>query len=551
MADKILSVPAAARTFHALRDLGYDLNSAIADIIDNSISRGKAKNIHVYLSKNRNNRFSVKICDDGIGMRTDTLAEAMRLGGSNDDYVRGDLSKYGMGMKTASLSQASKLTVLSKMKGCQKACFTWDMHHVNHTDRWEMLRQDKSEIEKLESALKADPDAFTKSSLKKLLSGKSWTIVIWEDLKEFQTNYDSYNSGVSADNFYYRELDRLELYLRMVFGRFISGENSARKINLYLRNKKLKAFDPFCRTEKHTTEIPLNNKLSHFKIDPKLEPIQIRRYVLPTNPSKPGEFRFSSTAAWEEAKGTLSWNEAQGYYVYRNNRLINWGGWYRTKAIDEHDKLARASIDLLDEHDSLFKLDVKKTRIQFPEVLKNHLQDNVNKGFIGEAKKRYAGSEKKKKIVSSLAGGKSDKVNSLASSLVSKDKISVVQKGSSELIINNKYGRKITQDMTFKTLEAGQKVISMPLGADNIFWKMIPSPDSKFQVLINEDHPFYQKIYRNAEKDPRILAVVDAFLFTMSFVELKCITKNNEFLFDQMREVASEVLKKIVDEKII
>ena len=93
-----------------------------------------------------------------------------------------------------------------------------------------------------------------------------------------------------------------------------------------------------------------------------------------------GGYVFAET--WEEAKGTKSWNEVQGYYVYRNNRLISWGGWYRTKTIDEHDKLARASIDLTSEHDDLFTLDVKKTRIQFPEELKNHLKDNVNSKFI-------------------------------------------------------------------------------------------------------------------------------------------------------------------------
>ena len=116
-----------------------------------------------------------------------------------------------------------------------------------------------------------------------------------------------------------------------------------------------------------------------------MPPILIKRYILPTNPKKPGKFKFSSIQAWEEAKGVLSWNEAQGYYVYRNNRLINFGGWYRTKALDEHDKLARASIDLTEEHDDLFTLDIKRTRIQFPEAFRNHLIDNINKGFIGAA----------------------------------------------------------------------------------------------------------------------------------------------------------------------
>ncbi len=551
MAEKVVSLPAAARTLHALRDLGYDMNSAVADVVDNSISRGRAKNIRVYFGRDKQEKFHVWICDDGVGMSSDELKNAMQLGSSNN-YVRGDLSKYGMGLKTASLSQASKLTVLSKRKRYHTAGYSWDMYHVNKVDRWEMFRLDKREISKTALSLVANSDAFGAAYFKKLFSGQSWTVVIWEDLKEFQSNHDSYESGVTANNYYYRELEKLSLYLRMVFGRFISGENSARKINLFLGNRKLTAFDPFCRNERHTLEIPLTKKHGNFLLDHRFEPIRIRRYVLPTNPARPGEFKFSKAEAWEEAKGNLSWNESQGFYVYRNNRLINWGGWYKTKTLDEHDKLARASIDLSDEHDSLFKLDVKKTKIQFPESLKNHLQDNVNKGFIAQAKTRYAGSERgiKKKIASVLRQNEK-KVNSLASSLVRAGHISVVQNGEDRVIINNKNGKRISLDMTFRELEAGQKVISRSFGTDELFWKMVPSPDSKFQVLVNEDHPFYKIVYGNGKKDKKTMAIVDAFVFTMSFVELKCITTSNEFLFDQMREVASAVLRKIVKEKIL
>ena len=140
----------------------------------------------MYFNKDRNNKFHVWICDDGLGMGSDELENAMQLGGTTDDYEQGDLSKYGMGMKTASLSQASKLIVLSKKKKCQLTAFSWDMHHVNTVDKWEMFKLEKSEIRKRMKLLENSSDGFIAAQIKKLFSGHSWTTVIWDDLKDFR-----------------------------------------------------------------------------------------------------------------------------------------------------------------------------------------------------------------------------------------------------------------------------------------------------------------------------------------------------------------------------
>jgi hypothetical protein len=548
MSKKIQSIPGAKRTISALRDIGYDLNSAVADILDNSISRGKAKNIYVDFYKDKKGKLHLFIIDDGIGMNSTILEEAMRIGSSNDDYSKGDLSKYGMGMKTASMSQASMITVLSKMDGYHQTAFTWDLNHVQKTDRWEIFKLDADEIKKTKSKLLE----YDNNNLQKIFTGKSWTVVIWEDLVNFQKNYDSYASSVTSENYFNRVILNLKIYLRLVFHRFIDGDNSAKKTNIFLNNKKIDALDPFCKKEEHTTELELSDKNGYFVIEKNSTPIVIKRYILPTNPRKPGSFRFSTVEAWDEASGTLSWNESQGYYVYRNNRLISWGGWYRTKSLDEHDKLARASIDLTGEHDELFTIDIKKTRIQFPEELRNHLKDNINSKFIAEAKKRYAGSEKKKNDVVNVVREKSKKVSHLSSALMREDNISVTEdKNNKELIINNRYGKKICDDMTYKMLEAGQKIISTSFGDSTLFWKMVPNPYNEFQVMVNTDHPFYNLVYGDSEKDKKITAIMDAFLFTMSFIEIKCITNNNEMLFDQMKEVASSVLNKFIEDKIL
>lgn len=554
MADKIVSIPAAARTFAALRDLGYDLNSAVADILDNSFSKskGNADNIYIWFDDDPNNRFRIRIFDDGRGMSEERLEEAMRLGSSADEYEKGDLSKYGMGMKTASLSQANKLTVISRSSKGNLSAYQWDMNHVKKTDKWELFKLPFDEIKHKLNALSIERKGGNEQSFLSLLSRESFTAVLWDDLFEFQKNFDSYKSLVTATNFYYRKSDNLALYLRLIFHRFLTGENIDRKRRIYFNGDKLEALDPFCRHEEHTKLLELSQKNGSFVIDSNLPPIIIKRYILPTNPKKPGKSKFSSIDSWEEAKGVLSWNEAQGYYVYRNNRLINFGGWYRTKALDEHDKLARASIDLTEEHDELFTLDIKRTRIQFPEAFRNHLVDNINKGFIAAAKSRYAASEKKQNEVKNSVRNNTKTVSYLSSTMANDDNISVTTLNEkNQILISNTNGKRITNDTTYKTLTAGQKIISASFKDDKYFWKMVPNPNSEFQVLINKNHPFYDVVYGNPEKDKKITAIMDAFLFTMSFVELKCITNNNELLFEQMKEVASQVLRKIVDEKIV
>ena len=552
MAKEILLIPAAARTFKALRDLGYDLNSAVCDIIDNSITRGKAGNVYIWFDHDKNKQFRIRIYDDGYGMTGGRLEEAMRIGSKNDDYEKGDLSKFGMGMKTASLSQANKLTVISR-RHTEMSSYCWDMQHVSTSDKWELLQNSESEIDKILSVLISERHGTDAVFLQKLFARKSMTAVLWDDLKDFQDNYNAYRSLVSAENFYHKTSDELVLYIRLIFHRFLSGENDAKKLNIYFNSKKLSPFDPFCRNEENTIELDMPLRKKHFRFEGIEDPVIIHRYILPTNPSKPGRFRFSSQKAWEEAKGVLSWNEAQGYYIYRNNRLISFGGWFRTKALDEHDKLARASIDLTEAHDELFTLTVNKNKVKLPEELKHHLIDNVNKGFIAQAKTRYSAAEKKlKPVINNDIRSKVKKVSHLSNELVNAENITVTEHHRDNIIvIKNPYGSKVSEDLTYKMLEAGQKIISKAFVDDKYFWKMIPSPDSDFQVLVNKNHPFYEFAYGDCESDQKTTAIMDAFLFAMSFIELKCITDNNEFLFEQVKEVASSVLKKFVEDKIL
>lgn len=554
MPEIIKSIPKASRTFNALNGLGYTLPSAVADIIDNSISRGKAKNIHIDFGQYEDDDFYLTISDDGVGMTEKKLKESMNLGSSNDDYDDGDLSKYGIGLKTASLSQSKVLYVISKsIDEPSPSVFCWDMNHVDKTNEWELLKLNLKEIDQLIANLTSSKGDNRGKFYKELFAKKSFTVVFWNNLYRFTTEYNSFKTESGKENFTIRTISKLGLYIRLIFGRFMSGENNAPKTNFYLNSELLNSFDPFCRNEEHTIKLEYSKNTTNFLFEGSKSPVNINCYILPSNPQGAGTFKFSSFEAFTDSGGILSLNDAQGYYFYRNNRLIDFGGWFGTKFKDEHHKLARVSIDFTEENDHNFPLTPDKTKIKsIPEIFKKHLIEKINKSLIREANTRYRNSEKKNEVIVNEVRRQVGKVADLSNELIKKDEIYVSETLDKEkLVIQNQNGSIFSNDLTFKYLENNRKISSMPFDDDSILWKMIPNPFNEFQVIINSNHPFYEKIYGNHENDKKLTAVMDAFLFTMAYVELKCISENNELLFDQMKKVSSEVLKKMVEKNII
>ncbi|MEY2738508.1 MAG: hypothetical protein RL259_417 [Bacteroidota bacterium] len=554
MPEIIKSIPKASRTFNALNGLGYTLPSAVADIIDNSISRGKAKNIHIDFGQYEDENFYLTISDDGVGMTEIKLKESMNLGSSNDDYDDGDLSKYGIGLKTASLSQSKVLYVISKSNDePAPSVFCWDMNHVDKTNEWELLKLNPKEINQLIANLSNSKGDIRGEFYKELFAKKSFTVVFWNNLYRFSSEYNSFKTESGKENFSIRTINKLGLYIRLIFGRFMSGENNAPKTNFYLNNELLLPFDPFCRNEEHTTKLEFSKNTTNFQFDGIKSTVNINCYILPSNPQGAGTFKFSSFEAFSDSGGILSLNDAQGYYFYRNNRLIDFGGWFGTKFKDEHHKLARVSIDFTEDNDQNFPLTPDKTKIKsIPEIFKKHLIEKINKTLIREANTRYRNSEKKNEVIVNEVRRQVGKVSELSNELITKDEIYVSETLNKEkLVIQNQNGSIFSDDLTFKNIENNRKISSMPFDDDSIFWKMVPNPHNEFQVIINSNHPFYEKIYGNHEKDKKLTAIMDAFLFTMAYVELKCISENNELLFDQMKKVSSEVLRKMVEKNIV
>ena len=363
-------VPSAKRLIKSLRDMGYDFVQAVADLIDNSIEAG-AHTVWINAEFEGDDSW-VSVSDDGHGMTPDRLREAMRYG-TERDYELEDLGKFGLGLKVASLSQCERLTVASRV-GSERArvtAYTWDLDHIEKTNRWEILQVDTESLPK---------------AIQGRLGRTTGTIVLWQRLERILGCKHPYGE-VAKKRF--AEMSRdLERHLAMVFHRFLAGEVRGKKLRIFINDEnEVAPWDPFCRTEKNTKKL----KPSRFLLedDGVSGEVYLQPYILPS------QVGFSSSDAFKLASGPANWNQQQGIYIYRANRLIQGGGWCHFRAPDEHTKLARIALDFSRDLDEAFKLNVAKMRVILPSQIRSDVDDVIGP-VVKMARQVYDKGERKK-----------------------------------------------------------------------------------------------------------------------------------------------------------
>ncbi|RZS76897.1 histidine kinase/DNA gyrase B/HSP90-like ATPase [Phyllobacterium myrsinacearum] len=336
--------PRPSALMSSLRGLGYSPETALADMIDNCITAGAA-NIEIDLRWDRELPV-VAILDDGKGMGEQTLVDAMCLGGEGPESARapGDLGRFGMGMKTASLSQSRRLTVLTRLPGSAVHGLCLDVAVIAR-DGWVAEIPDPR------------PEHAFVTKLTKLRSG---TLVLWEQLDEL-----SGLTGLSKEAFYLR-LEEIRSHLGMIFHRYIDGDAS--RIAIVLNGRAIKAWDPFQSDHPATQAMP-SQRIRHAETSFTIQP-----YVLPHRD------RFENETAYDAAGGPGGWGARQGFYVYRGKRLLVSGSWLglgssRTWTRDESSRLARIQIDLPTNMDREWRIDVRKSQARPPGVLRTRLTD--------------------------------------------------------------------------------------------------------------------------------------------------------------------------------
>jgi hypothetical protein len=335
--------PDPGSTIEALRHLGYEPRSAVADLIDNSIT-WDSRNITVQAHWAGKDSWCA-VVDDGAGMSQERLTDAMRIGSSDPLLTRGDddLGRFGFGLKTASFSQARELTVLSRTSNrgsCNVRC--WDLDEIRRTGKW-LIRRSVPEA--------AQP------ILKRLDDGNRGTIVLWRKLTDLVDPMAAPNNS-DGRRVFNEELDVISRWLGMVFERFISSDQ---KLTIKMNRVKMSAFDPFL------CEHPATQSLPQEKLRLRGYEVEVAPFVLPH------ESKLTASEQ-QQAGGPLGWNEQQGFYVYRRDRLIVAGDWLGLGlSRDDRHNLARIRVDVPADLDGEWKLGVKKDSVRPPAALRADL----------------------------------------------------------------------------------------------------------------------------------------------------------------------------------
>lgn len=324
----------------SMRSVGYSLEAAVADLLDNSIT-AKARNVAIDADVVEGKY--VAILDDGWGMSPEVAREALRLAGTLGDRDASDLGRFGLGLKTASLSQARCLTVATKRDGVVTT-LRWDIDFVRDSGEWLVNVLDETDAREL--PLWAEFNAQS-----------SGTLVVWNELDLLLG--DTPTPGV----FLAERLGGVRANLALVFHRFLADRRE--RLAITVNGITLRPVDPFLSDNPKTQRTALETlRIGGANV-------AVEGFTLP---------HASALTPEERRRPDLGegMRDAQGFYVYRNRRLISHGHWYGLARMNELSKQTRVKVDVPTSLDALWQLDIKKSRSEPPSSFKSRLRQLID-----------------------------------------------------------------------------------------------------------------------------------------------------------------------------
>lgn len=340
--------PTADILMLSMRAMGYSFESAVADIVDNSIS-AEAKRISIRFAIDPQNLY-VAICDDGHGMSSEELFDAMKYGSEQKRTGRSesDLGRFGLGLKSASLSQCRKLTVASKKDGHISA-YVWDLDVVEQKKDWYIIECTEDQIKEI-------------NGITWLEINEHGTIVVWENFDLLEKSTGSVYSTLTK---YQESVDN---YLSLIFHRYLNRPKTT-CIEISINNHKLTGLDPFLENHNKTNvrkcvRIPIMDSSGVERM------VVVQPFVLPFQKDLTDEDKRLSG-------GIENYRSRQGFYIYRNERLIVWGKWFGRHR-DELTKYARIRVDIPNTLDDIWGIDIKKQSAEIPASIRQRLNRAVD-----------------------------------------------------------------------------------------------------------------------------------------------------------------------------
>lgn len=330
-----IKLPPDARYMEALTSQGYGFEASIADLVDNSIDAG-AKDVIIHFLRDSDRLVSLLVIDDGCGMDEKELDVAMTVG-ARQGYRSGSLGMFGTGLKSASLSHASAVTVATRTKRTMPVGRRWAMQ--NALAGFECDIVDEGYAQELIDRYNGIPITW------------HGTVIRWDGVKDFPTH----GGGAQTDRYLTRTINKLGLHLGLQLHRFL--ERSDFNITIAVE------------------DIHTGDQYMNFGVEP-LNPFG---YPVSGDPEYPKTFVMNLHSIGEVSLDCHIWTpksnldeyraigsvlEKQGFYFYRNDRLVQAGGWNNYRQPEQHLSLARVAVDLPDTRSDVFRLTVKKDGVE-------------------------------------------------------------------------------------------------------------------------------------------------------------------------------------------
>ncbi len=518
-----MNPPDPARMIVGLRDTGYSFEAAVADIVDNSIAAG-AKHAQINWSVTRDGRKFIHFADNGEGMTRDELEAGMRYGSPKRASAK-SLGKFGLGMKTASSSCCRCLTVISRKSPDQPlAKLAWDIDHVENTNVWEMLEPPISP---------ADEKTFND------LVGDKGTLVVWSKCDRVLRG-DLEPGSSKEQTAFKNRMKRLSEHLGKVFHRFIdTGVAGVPNVTISINGENVEPWDPFY-TEKSDClddrSVPVINDAGD------TIPVRFRAFILP----------HQAELTDDEKKKAKIQNSRQGFYVYRENRLIHDGDWFGLYKLEPHLSLLRAEFSFDHRLDEAFQVDVKKSRV-IPDPALEEWIGKFIEPLRREANKRYR--EATSRQATNQAGNPHKGTNVSIRKAEENTNGPTIQQAdpkSGEVTLVNKSG-----EVSFK-IKVQEQVPNEELyvqPCDNVqdgnLWQPVVRKDSTGKshvgIEINQQHDFYRKIYLPLSNSNRAaIQGIDCLLWAFSNSEMNVTRDSLKALFEDLRFEVSRNLRRLI-----
>lgn len=523
----LINNPDASRLIYGLRDTGYNVRTAVADVIDNSIA-ANATVVNVGIELRTDGRKFVYIGDNGDGMDAAGVHNAMRYGAPARTNAK-SLGKFGLGLKTASSSVCLKFTVISRKSADQPlAKLAWDLEHVSKRNTWEMLQEPVTAEER---------DAFEE------YCGGKGTLVIWSNCDRILSKEYGEPGGTQEKQAIKRLAESLAKHVSLIYHRFLDpSDDRERNVAIRINGILVEPWNPFYPAKSEQT---LGETQQSFEIelaDGSIERARIRAWILP--------HRRDMSREEHDRLARIS-NKAQGFYIYREGRLIQDGGWMGVfSAPEPHTSLLRVEFDFGHELDEAFKVDVKKSRILLDPALEEYLKELLQP-IYREAGLRYR--RKNREIVVGNGIDHASANHSIqATPGTTKPQVTAVDTASQSAVVGNNRGpsiriRQPVQDNVRPDsvhVEAVETITSGQLWQPAL--RSVGSTGHVTGVLLNKHHDFYQKIYQRAAANGYAVEGMDLLLWAFAAAEQNNTNAELEPIFEDIRDEISSNLRKLL-----